>query len=223
MGINIALDGHAGSGKGTISKLLAKKLGFYCLDTGAIYRSIALFMINKKIDPNCEKEVVENLKNVSFKVEFEKDENGNQIQKNILHGKDLKNEIRKEKIGEGASIISQYYEVRNFADDIQHEVANKYDVVVEGRDIGTAVLPNAEFKFFLTAAPEIRARRRLLQLNLPESQFETVLADIKERDFRDQNREINPLKKAEDAILIDNGNLTIEETLLKMLEVISVK
>ena len=223
MGINIAIDGTAGSGKGTISKLLAKSLGFYCLDTGAIYRSVAFFIASKKIDPNCESKVVEKLKEVNFKVEFEKDKNGNQIQKNILNGTDLKNKIRGEEVGEAASIVSQFYAVRDFVDDIQHEVSKKYDIIVEGRDIGTVVLPNAEFKFFLTAAPEIRARRRLEQLKLPESEFENVLEDIKARDFRDQNRKISPLKKAEDAVLIDNSNLSVEETLVAMLNVVNGK
>lgn len=221
MGINIAIDGTAGSGKGSVSKQLAKHLGFFHLDTGAIYRSIAYAAIQQKILPNDEKNVEKMLKNIDFHVKLEK--NGeNQVQKNILNGEDLKDKIRTEEISEGSSIVSQFKAVRDFATSIQHKIANNYDVIIEGRDIGTVVLPNANFKFFLTASPEVRARRRLAQLGLPESEFENVLNEIKERDRRDSLRAISPLKVAEDAIYIDNSNQTLEQTVQSMIDYVNI-
>lgn len=222
MGINIAIDGTAGSGKGSVSKQLAKRLGFFHLDTGAIYRSVAYAALEQKISPNDEKSLEKMLKNLNFHVELEK--NGeNQVQKNILNGEDLKDKIRTEEISEASSIVSQFKEVREFATSIQHKIANNYDVIIEGRDIGTVVIPHADFKFFLTASPEVRARRRLAQLNLPESEFENVLNEIKERDKRDSLREISPLKVADDAIYVDNSNQTVDETVELMFNYIMGK
>lgn len=219
MGINIAIDGTAGSGKGSVSKQLAKSLGFFHLDTGAIYRSVAYAAIEQKISPNDEKKLEKMLKNISFSVKLEK-VGENQVQKNILNGEDLKEKIRTEEISEASSIVSQFKEVREFATSIQHKIANKYDVIIEGRDIGTVILPNADFKFFLTASPEVRARRRLEQLNLPESEFENVLNEIKGRDRRDSLRAISPLKVADDAIYIDNSNQTVDQTVQLMVDYI---
>lgn len=211
MRINIAIDGTAGSGKGTVSKELAKRLGVFHLDTGAIYRSIAFYVLENKISPNDEKNIEKMLKNMKFSVIFEKD-NGNMVQKNLLNGEDLKQKIRTEEVSEASSIVSQYKDVREFATSIQHEIAKNYDVIIEGRDIGTVVLPNATHKFFLTASPEVRAKRRIEQLGLPGNEFENVLKEIKERDKRDSLRAISPLKVAEDAIYVDNSNQTIEQT-----------
>lgn len=211
MRINIAIDGTAGSGKGTVSRELAKRLGVFHLDTGAIYRSIAFYILENKISPNDEKNIEKMLKNMKFSVVFEKD-NGNMVQKNLLNGENLKQKIRTEEVSEASSIVSQYKDVREFATSIQHEIAKNYDVIIEGRDIGTVVLPNATHKFFLTASPEVRAKRRIEQLGLPENEFENVLKEIKERDKRDSLRAISPLKVAEDAIYVDNSNQTIEQT-----------
>ena len=128
--------------------------------------------------------------------------------------------IRTEEISLASSIVSQVKEVREFATKIQHEIASSFDVVVEGRDIGTVVLPNANYKFFLTASPQVRARRRLKQLNLPEENFESILEEIVERDRRDMTRALSPLKAAEDAVYIDNSNQLPEETLKEMLSYI---
>ncbi len=222
MGINIAIDGTAGSGKGSVSKQLAKRLGFFHLDTGAIYRSVAYAALEQKISPNDEKKLEKMLKNINFHVELEK-VGENQVQKNILNGEDLKEKIRTEEISEASSIVSQFKEVREFATSIQHKIANKYDVIIEGRDIGTVILPNADFKFFLTASPEVRARRRLAQLNLPEGEFESVLNEIKGRDRRDSLRAISPLKVADDAIYVDNSNQTVDETVELMFNYITGK
>lgn len=220
MPINIAIDGTAGSGKGTLAKQLAKKLGFGYLDTGAIYRSVAYYMIETGVDLSNGENIAKAVKKINFKVVFEDDGNGNKVQKNILDGKDLGDKIRTEQISLASSIVSQVKEVREFATKIQHEIASSFDVVVEGRDIGTVVLPNANYKFFLTASPEVRARRRLKQLNLPEDNFESVLEEIVERDRRDMTRALSPLKAAEDAVYIDNSNQLPEETLKEMLSYI---
>lgn len=220
MTTNIAIDGTAGSGKGTVSKLLAKKLGFFHLDTGAIYRSVALFMIVNDVDVKNEKMVCIRLNEIVLKVELSKGENGESVQKNILFDVDLGDRIRTEEISVASSIVSQYRKVRKFAVSIQHKLAKKYDLVVEGRDIGTVVLPKAQFKFFLTAKPEIRAERRLGQLGLPKTEFKKVLKEIEERDLRDTTREISPLLIAKDAIYVDNSNKTIEETVEFMAEAI---
>lgn len=220
MPINIAIDGTAGSGKGTLAKQLAKKLGFGYLDTGAIYRSVAYYMIKTGVDLSKGENIAKAVKKINFKVVFEADENGNKVQKNILDGTDLGEKIRTEEISLASSIVSQVKEVREFATKIQHEIASSFDVVVEGRDIGTVVLPNANYKFFLTASPQVRARRRLKQLKLPEDNFESVLEEILERDRRDMTRALSPLKAAEDAVYIDNSNQLPEETLKEMLSYI---
>ena len=220
MPINIAIDGTAGSGKGTLAKQLAKKLGFGYLDTGAIYRSVAYYMVETGVDLSKSKNIEKAIEKIDFKVVFEDDGNGNKIQKNILDGTDLGEKIRTEEISLASSIVSQVKEVREFATKIQHEIASSFDVVVEGRDIGTVVLPNANYKFFLTASPEVRARRRLKQLNLPEENFESILEEIVERDRRDMTRVLSPLKAAEDAVYIDNSNQLPEETLREMLSYI---
>ena len=216
MPINIAIDGTAGSGKGTLAKQLAKKLGFGYLDTGAIYRSVAYYMVENGVDLSKSKNIEKAIEKIDFKVVFE-NQNGNKVQKNILNGKDLGDKIRTEQISLASSIVSQVKQVREFATKIQHEIANSFDVVVEGRDIGTVVLPNANYKFFLTASPQVRARRRLKQLKLPEDNFESVLEEILERDRRDTTRALSPLKAAEDAVYIDNSNQLPEETLKEML------
>lgn len=217
--INIAIDGTAGSGKGTISELLAKKLGYYHLDTGAIYRSLTYFLIQEKVDLNDEKEICKTLEKIDFKVKFERDKDGNQVQKNLLFGGDLKNKIRTEEISVSTSRISKFDCVRKFATKIQHELALKYDLIIEGRDIGTVVLPNADYKFFLTAKPEIRAKRRAEQLNQPQN-YDKILKDIIERDEADMKRKSSPLKRADDAILIDNSFQTAFQTLSEMISYI---
>lgn len=202
---SIAIDGTAGSGKGTISKILAQKLGYYHLDTGAIYRTIAFDAISKNIDIYNEQAVVNMLNDCDIYIKLEK---GKQV--NMLAGEDLGQKIRTPEIDVSASVVSVYLEVRKFAVNIQHALAKKHNVIIEGRDIGTVVLPNADYKFFITAKPEVRAERRLLQNNLPRSEYPRILKEIIERDERDMTREISPLKQASDAILIDNSTQTIE-------------
>lgn len=215
MPINIAIDGTAGSGKGTISKILADKLGYYHLDTGAIYRTIAFDAICKNVDIFNRQAVVEILSDCDVYIKLDQ---GRQI--NMLAGEDLGEKIRTPQIDVASSVVSVYQEVRKFATNIQHALAKKHDVIIEGRDIGTVVLPNADYKFFITAKPEIRAERRLLQHKLPASEFERILREIVERDERDMTREISPLKRASDAILIDTSYQTIEESVNEILSYI---
>lgn len=212
---SIAIDGTAGSGKGTISKILAEKLGFYHLDTGAVYRTIAYYAISKNIDIYNQQAVVNMLSDCDVYIKLEK---GRQI--NMLAGEDLGQKIRTPQIDVASSVVSVYPEVRKFAVRIQHALAKKHNVIIEGRDIGTVVLPNADYKFFITAKPEVRAERRLLQHNLPQSEYPKILKEIIERDERDMTREVSPLKQAPDAILIDNSNQTIEESVNLLLSYI---
>ena len=212
---SIAIDGTAGSGKGTISKRLAEKLNFYHLDTGAIYRTIAYCAKVNNVDINNEDEVEKMLTYCDVYVNFE---NGKQI--NMLNGEDVKMNIRTPEIDVASSVISVYDDVRKFATNIQHGLAKKHNIIIEGRDIGTIVLPNANYKFFVTAKPEVRAERRLSQHGLDRSEYQRILREIIERDERDMTRKISPLKKADDAILIDNSNQTIEETVDEMFEYI---
>lgn len=208
---SIAIDGTAGSGKGTISKRLAEKLNFYHLDTGAIYRTIAYSAKVNNVDINNEHAVSEMLKCCDIYINLD---NGKQI--NMLNGEDVKNNIRTPEIDIASSVVSVYDDVRKFATRIQHALAKKHNIIIEGRDIGTVVLPNADYKFFITAKPEVRAQRRLIQHGLNSGEYQKILQDIIERDERDMTRKISPLKRAEDAILIDNSNQTIEETVDEM-------
>ena len=208
---SIAIDGTAGSGKGTISKRLAEKLNFYHLDTGAIYRTIAYCAKVNNVDINNEHAVSEMLKCCDIYINLD---NGKQI--NMLNGEDVKNNIRTPEIDVASSVVSVYDDVRKFATRIQHALAQKHNIIIEGRDIGTVVLPNADYKFFITAKPEVRAQRRLIQHGLNSFEYQKILQDIIERDERDMTRKISPLKRAEDAILIDNSNQTIEETVDEM-------
>lgn len=201
---NIAIDGPAGSGKSTISKILSSKLGILCLDTGAMYRACALKVLNKNIDIADESRVSDIVKDIDLSVEYH---DGGQL--TILDGKDVSSEIRTAEISMAASTISSYKIVRKKMVELQRIIAQKNSCVLDGRDIGTNVLPNAKFKFFLTASAEVRAKRRHLEDN--KLSYEEVLADIIKRDEQDKNRKIAPLKQADDAVLVDTTNLTIEE------------
>ena len=213
MPINIAIDGTAGSGKGTLAKQLAKKLGFGYLDTGAIYRSVAYYMVETGVDLSKGENIAKAVKKINFKVVFEADENGNKVQKNILDGTDLGEKIRTEEISLASSIVSQVKEVREFATKIQHEIASSFDVVVEGRDIGTVVCPDAQMKVFLTASAEVRAQRRLKELQEKGicAIYDEILKKVKERDARDTNRETAPLKPAADALFLDTSSMTADD------------
>lgn len=215
MPVSIAIDGTASSGKGTVADILAQKLKIYHLDTGAIYRTVAYACFEDNVDYSNENEVRRVIRKNKIETVFE---NNRQINK--LNGVDVQKKIRSQEISNISSIISTFVSVREFVTKIQLNLAKNTSLIIEGRDIGTVVLPNANYKFFLTASPEIRARRRLIQNNLPESEFENVLCSIIERDQRDISRKNSPLKCADDAIKIDTSNLNAQQVADLMLSYI---
>ncbi|MDD4110897.1 MAG: (d)CMP kinase [Clostridia bacterium] len=217
---NIAIDGTSGSGKSTIARLLSKVLLYYYLDTGAIYRLIAYKAIEDKLDLKDEKAISVLLKKIELEIDFNSDKNGEKNQINILDGKKLDKVIRTEKVSFSSSIVAQHQCVHDYIKKIILNLTKKYNIIVEGRDIGTFVLPKANFKFFITAQPEERARRRINQLKLPQTEYKKVLEEIKNRDKRDIERAVAPLQIAKDAYVIDNTNQTPDETVKEMLKII---
>lgn len=216
--IIIAIDGPSGAGKSTIGKLLSLHFGYPYLDTGALYRAIAYKILNEKISLEDENNLYEICKNANIQIVQDK-EKGIKI---FLDNKDITEEIRTPQISMLASKVSAIKSVRSALLDIQRRIAEKEGAVVEGRDIGTVVFPDADFKFFLIASPEERGKRRYLELkekNIDVSLEDTIKSIIK-RDEDDSTREIAPLKKAEDAIEIDSTNMGIEEVLSYMIEII---
>ncbi|MBE6882595.1 MAG: (d)CMP kinase [Ruminococcaceae bacterium] len=208
--MKIAIDGPAGAGKSAAAKAAAKKLGFIYVDTGALYRGIGLFALRKGAKTNSIEEVVPLL--AQIKIEMRHIEGEQHI---FLNGEDITGLIRTESVSAAASDVSAIPAVRDFLFDMQRDIAEKNDVVMDGRDIGTVVLPDAELKIFLTAKPEIRARRRVNQLAEKgvEANYDDVLADVIQRDYNDSHREFRPLKLAEDGIFMDNSEITLEETI----------
>ena len=212
--MKIAIDGPAGAGKSATAKALAKKLGFIYVDTGALYRGIGLYVIRKGAKASAIEEVVPLL--AEIKIEMKHIDGEQHI---FLNGEDVSGFIRTESVSAAASDVSAIPAVRDFLFDMQREIAEKNSVVMDGRDIGTVVLPEAELKIFLTAKPEVRAERRVNQLAEKgiEANFEDVLADVIQRDYNDTNRDFRPLKLAEDGILLDNSEMNFEETLEKII------
>ncbi len=212
--MKIAIDGPAGAGKSATAKALAKKLGFIYVDTGALYRGIGLYVIRKGAKASAIEEVVPLL--AEIKIEMKHIDGEQHI---FLNGEDVSGFIRTESVSAAASDVSAIPAVRDFLFDMQRDIAEKNSVVMDGRDIGTVVLPEAELKIFLTAKPEVRAERRVNQLAEKgiEANFEDVLADVIQRDYNDTNRDFRPLKLAEDGILLDNSEMNFEETLEKII------
>lgn len=208
MSFQIAIDGPSATGKSTLAKALAKELSFIYIDTGAMYRAVGLYNIRKNIDLNNEADVVNTLKDISIDIKYIDKE-----QRIFLNGEDVSNQIREEKVGTAASIVSTYKKVREVLVDLQRSLANVQNVIMDGRDIGTVVLPNASLKIFLTASSEERTKRRYLELKEKgkDVSIEDVAKELKERDERDTKRANSPLTKAEDAILVDTTNMNIEK------------
>lgn len=208
MGFNIAIDGPAGAGKSTIAKNVAKELSFLYVDTGAMYRAIALYFLNNGIDYTQETTVSPLLSDISVTLAYEKGE-----QQIFLNGENVSGSIRKEEVGNTASVTSAYPSVRKKLLSLQQEIAGQQDVIMDGRDIGTCVLPDAPLKIYLTASVETRARRRFDELTAKgvSCSMEEICADIKERDDRDMHRAISPLCQAKDAILVDSSDMTISQ------------
>lgn len=208
MGYNVAIDGPAGAGKSTVAKRVAKELGFIYVDTGAMYRALAVFFLKKGLKPEDTKEIAEVCKEAEVSIGYEEG-----IQQVYLNGENVTSLLRTEEVGNMASVSSAVREVRAQLLELQRELARTKDVVMDGRDIGTNILPNADVKVYLTASVETRAKRRYLELQEKgvECNLEDIARDIEERDTRDMNREIAPLKQAEDAILVDSSDMTIDE------------
>ena len=217
--ITIAIDGPSGSGKSTISKIIAKKIGFINVDTGALYRTIAYFFLENKINYKEKSEVLKNLNNISVSLK-----NENFSQTIFLNGVDVTQKIRTNEISMVSSEISVIPEVRQFLLKLQRDIAEKNNIVIDGRDIGTVVIPNADVKIFLTADPKVRAKRRYNQLisKGQSTTFDEILELINKRDYNDIHRKISPLKKADDAILVDNSSLNQKNTVDKLMEIIEL-
>lgn len=217
MAFNIAIDGPAGAGKSTIAKRVAKELSYIYVDTGAMFRAMALYCIQNQIPAGEEEAVSKACEKISVSLSYAGGE-----QQVLLNGENVNGLIRTEKVGNTASAISAYGAVREKLLDLQRSLAAQQDVIMDGRDIGTCVLPNAQVKIYLTASVETRGQRRFQELleKGVSCNLEEICADIKDRDYRDMNREIAPLKQAEDAVVVDSSSMTIEEVVNAMLELI---
>ena len=220
MNYKIAIDGPSGTGKSTTAKILAKDLSFIYIDTGAMYRAVGLYCYRNNIDIDNEEDVVKSLDNIKINI-FYKDGN----QEIELNGEIVSKEIREYHISKCASVVSQYKEVRERLVALQQELAKKNSVIMDGRDIGTVVLPDADLKIYLVASDDVRAERRYKELieKGQDVDLEKIKEELKERDFRDSNRENSPLKQAEDAILLDNSKMTIEEVVEKVKQLFNEK
>ena len=206
---NIAIDGPAGAGKSTIAKTAAKQLGFIYVDTGALYRAVGYYVLNKNIDPKNEEKVTDILSQINVSLKFVDNE-----QRVFLNDEDVSGKIRTPEISMYASAVSAHPSVRQFLFETQRKLARENDVIMDGRDIGTVVLPNADVKIFLTASPEERARRRYEELVLKGEKvnYDDILKDVITRDYNDSHRATAPLKQADDAILLDTTGNELEKS-----------
>jgi len=220
MAYAIAIDGPAGAGKSTIAKSIAKKLQYIYVDTGAMYRAIAIYFIKNNIDPTDENAINKACEHVDITIAYLNGE-----QQVILNGENITSILRNEEVGKIASKTSIYAKVRKKLVELQRELARTTDCIMDGRDIGTTVLPNANVKIYLTASVEARASRRYKELiEKGESpSFEVIKSDIENRDYQDMNRENSPLKQADDAVLIDSSNIDLDETIETIIKVINEK
>lgn len=218
--INVAVDGPAGAGKSTVSRAAAKEMGYIYVDTGALYRAVGVNTLRNGIDTKDRQAVAESLSDISVDLAFENGE-----QKVLLNGEDVSSEIRTPDASMAASDVSAVPKVRDFLFDLQRNIASKNNCIMDGRDIGTVVLPNAKVKVFLTASPEERAMRRFRELSEKGSsvKYEEVLEDLIKRDYNDSHREIAPLKQAEDGILLDTTGMTLEQSVENLIKIIKEK
>lgn len=207
---SVAIDGPGGAGKSSLAKRLAAAFGFIYVDTGAIYRTVGLAASRKGIDPKVESSVQAILPELEISMKY--NENGEQCM--LLNGEDVSKAIRMPEVSLLASSVSAHPTVRSFLLDMQRKFARENNVIMDGRDIGTVVLPDAELKIYLTADVKVRAQRRFMELQQKgvEAKFEDVLAEMEQRDWQDMNREIAPLKRANDAVLVDTSEIDFEES-----------
>lgn len=218
MAHSIAIDGPAGAGKSTIAKSVAKKMNYIYVDTGAMYRAMAIYFIKNQVEPADEDAINQACKNVHITIEYLNGE-----QQVLLNGENVTSILRNEEVGKMASKTSVYATVRNKLVELQRDLAKTADVIMDGRDIGTTVLPGANVKIYLTASVEARATRRFKELEekgeYPD--FEVIKKDIENRDYQDMNRENSPLRQAEDAILVDSSNIGLSETIDSIIKIIN--
>lgn len=214
---NIAIDGPAGAGKSTIAKKLAKELGYIYVDTGAMYRAMAYHFLQNNIASDNESEIARSCKNVDVSISYMDGE-----QQVLLNGQNISDKIRNEEVGNMASATSVYPVVRTKLVELQRQLASKENVIMDGRDIGTVVLPNANVKIYLTASSKVRAKRRFDELTAKgeDCNFDDIEKDIIDRDYRDMHRETSPLKQADDAILLDTSDMDIDQVVSRMKEII---
>lgn len=214
----VAIDGPSGAGKSTIAKAVAKRLGFIYVDTGALYRAVGLYMLDHGVDTESEQQVTPMLSGVEVSLRFVDGE-----QRVFLNGQDVSSRIRENEVSMAASNVSRIPEVRTFLFDLQKEIARENNIIMDGRDIGTVVLPGADVKIFLTASPEERAQRRYDELLERGQQvsYDTLLQEIKQRDYNDSHREIAPLKQAKDALLVDTTGNELETSIQLLGELIT--
>ena len=220
MTINCALDGPGGAGKSTIAKTVSKELQYVYVDTGALYRAIGLYCVRNGIDPSDTERVTPELPNISLELRYV-----DGSQRVILNGEDVSEKIRENEISMAASKVSALPPVREFLLELQRDIARKNNIIMDGRDIGTVILPDAQVKIFLTASLETRADRRYKEL-IEKGQkisYEKVLEDIRQRDYNDSHRETAPLKQAEDAVLLDTSDLTLEQSVAAVIAIIKEK
>lgn len=208
MSYSVAIDGPAGAGKSTIAKLLAAKLNYIYVDTGAMYRAMAVYFSQNNVNPDDEREIEAAVLGVDITIEYI-----DGVQQVILNGDNVTHLLRTEETGRMASKTSKYAAVRSKLVELQRQLAKKANVIMDGRDIGTTVLPDAFCKIYLTASVDARAKRRFDELSAKNEpcSYETIKADIEERDYQDMHREISPLKQAEDAVLVDTSEMTVGE------------
>lgn len=216
MGFNIAVDGPAGAGKSTIAKLVAKKMNLIYVDTGAMYRAMALHMIKQGVDINDDAAVIAECVNADITIKYE-----DGVQVVYLNGENVNAFLRTEEVGNAASKTSVLPPLRARLLELQQNLAKNSDCIMDGRDIGTCVLPNADVKIYLTASSEVRAKRRYDELTAKGEvcDIAKIKADIEERDYRDMNRETAPLKQAEDAVLVDSSYMTIDEVVAEIIKI----
>ena len=219
--ISIAIDGPAGAGKSTIARRLAKELGYYYVDTGAIYRTVAYFFDLCGISPKDLDGITRYLDELTIGIEY--DAEG--LQHMIMNGMDVTADIRTQEIGQKASLVSAHAIVRDLLLDMQREVARKHNVIMDGRDIGTVVLPKATVKIFLTASPEVRAKRRTNELAAKgqKADYAQILKEIQQRDYQDTHREIAPLKMARDSMKLDTSEMDIDGVIAAIKEIVAKK
>lgn len=219
--ISVAIDGPAGAGKSTIARRLAQELGYRYVDTGAIYRTVAYFMDLWGVSPKDVDAVNRYIDELTVKIQYADDG----VQHMLMNGMDVTDDIRTPEISQKASLISAHACVREMLLDMQREIAEQYNVIMDGRDIGTVVLPKATVKIFLTASAEIRAKRRCDELNAKGQKVDygKILKEIQQRDYQDTHREIAPLKLARDSIKVDTSDLGIDKVVAKIKEIILQK